>query len=243
MIVVIVIIAEIFGEPVDDSSLETSSENVTSEVKKTPAPKKETTHKNDDLDLITKKGHPKLYDSAEKAHEFYGDKKWFLGLSWKDANNRKIYYPDDFDDVIKNCILHFDCNAFYTFGYDYIFGVAAQLNPKLNLNDVIKIVKSYLPLKLLKKEFVLNESVKIKYGSRIYYYCTYNSKEAGGLRISQIDNLYTEEYIEIILEKTKKHWSFSINDSAFTGNPFYGRNDIRFEKKTKEKKWKYDYFK
>ena len=47
---------------------------------------------NSDYELVFKKGHPVLFSSTDKAHEFWKDKKGVLG--WKDRKDKKISYPD-----------------------------------------------------------------------------------------------------------------------------------------------------
>lgn len=121
----------------------------------TASSSKETLKKNsqkaeNDLDIITRNGHPTLYGSVKQSHKI-----------WDDIKGNKIIFGDEDSDFDKNTIISMDAlsDSDIIHELDIYFANAKNIAP-VTVDQALSIATSYLPTDLIDKYYKIYSSEK-----------------------------------------------------------------------------------
>lgn len=214
---------------------------------------------NSDYELVFKKGHPVLFSSTDKAHEFWKDKKGVLG--WKDRKDKKISYPDTTTNSSgsgvdwKPCVLALNSDMNFGSCYNnYIFGIHIYLDnfkesPNIKLKEALNLAYSYLPHNTLKSYYKFKHSISYKAtaktgkSSDAYYELLYVpiDSNANNFVLDGYSYRYPDIYITF-REDSEKHIT-NIWIELYRGICRSSRYGIAYDDDYKKTKWNYDFFK
>jgi len=176
-------------EPSETAKTE-AGENVKTEEPETAAGETNTEDKTNisAYQLVTMEGHPVLYDYLSSAHTF-----------WDDYADGRIDFPDDyFDDYERGK------TALIIFAYrpeHMIRKFEIYPDEEISLDEGLNLAKSYLPMDILKKWYVLkrSECYFFEKDNEYWYSLLYVPTESGEKSIEEsgLDYNYAEVFIYV----------------------------------------------
>lgn len=181
-------------------------------------------------ELLTMEGHPVLYDYLSTAHTF-----------WNDYADGRIDFPDDFFDDYKTdttaLVIDAYINTEHNLKDHMIRGFEIYPNTELSLQEGLDLVRSYLPMDILKKWYIKECGDCYYFAERneYIYYMLYVPTEDGEKAIKELEADYNYACINIYVENDiiKTIVISSVNKQPRTGN--LNRSEIQ--------EWDYDFLK
>ena len=183
------------AEPTTEPTATKEPETEKSEVTKEPETEKNSTEEIKDIsayELVTMEGHPVLYDYLSAAHTF-----------WDDYADERIDFGDDvfYKPETGKTVLSIETylSLERTLDEHMIRKFNIYFDKEVSLNEGLDIAKSYVPIDIMKKWYMLEES-KCYYfqeSNSYEYLLFYKPTESGKETIEQQKLDYN--YVEVIL--------------------------------------------
>ena len=181
----------------DSSKKETQKDATTEEVASSAEPTPDSPSINPDLEIITRNGHPTYYGSVETSHTI-----------WDGTGKGKIVFADSYDKYSKGItILAMDAYR----KSDLIRGIEIYFSNfeepiTLSLDEVLKIVASYMPFEIMDTYYQYKDSELLvpdegKDGDN-YYIISYNLTDEGSAAYYSKEHEYSGT-IDVIVQVSR----------------------------------------
>ena len=139
-----------------------------------------------DMEIITRNGHPTYYGSVEQSHNI-----------WDDVEKGKIHFADENYGYNDNPVLTMDCNR----NEDIIRSIYISFSdfeekPQLSIDETLPIVASYMPFDVMDKWYEFETSKMIvpddkNSGKDTVYLVSYRLTEVGNNAYDSKEHSYS----------------------------------------------------